>query len=164
MSDIIRVSNNSQNENGGRQSGRGFELEASWDVNKNFRVAGNLAYQRAIDDATQKDPGLTPRLHAYLRADWQPASGWRVNTQINHVADRQREPGDTRPNVKDYTTLDLTIGTNKKYAGWDWALIVRNLLNADVREPSPYSTPFINMPNDIPMGGRSVLLQFGYKL
>ncbi|MFZ6681588.1 TonB-dependent receptor plug domain-containing protein [Undibacterium sp. Tian12W] len=164
MSDIIRVSNNSQNENGGRQSGRGFELEASWDVNKNFRVAGNLAYQSAIDDVTQKDPGLTPRRHAYLRADWQPAAGWRVNTQINHVADRQREPGDTRPNVKDYTTLDVTIGTNKKYAGWDWALIVRNLLNADVREPSPYSTPFINMPNDIPMGGRSVFLQFGYKL
>ncbi|MFZ6746843.1 TonB-dependent receptor plug domain-containing protein [Undibacterium sp. JH2W] len=163
MTDIIRISNNFLNENGGSQSGRGFELEASWDVRKDLRLAGNFAYQRAVDDLTQKDPGLTPRHHAYLRADWQVAD-WRLNTQLNHVADRQREPGDTRPNVKDYTTLDLTLGSNKKYAGWDWLISVRNLLNADVREPSTYSTPFVSMPNDIPMGGRAMLVQLSYKL
>lgn len=164
MSDLIRVSNNFLNENGGSRTGRGFEMEASWEVSKNWRLAGNFAYQRAVDDITKKDPGMTPRRHVYLRADWQAPAGWRVNAQINHIGDRQREPADTREKLSDYTTLDLTLGSRKVHTGWEWALILRNVLNADVREPSAYSTPFINMPADIPLGGRSMFLQLSYKL
>jgi len=164
MTDIIRISNNFLHENGGSKSGRGFELEANWDVNKDISLAGNIAYQNTLDDMLQKDPGLAPRRHAYLRADWHAPTGWRVNAQVNHVGDRQREPSDSRPKIRDYTTLDLTIGSNNKYAGWDWTVSVRNLFNADVREPSPYSTPFVSLPNDIPMARRSVFVQFGYKL
>lgn len=164
ISDMVQESNNFLYINVGDRTGRGFEMEAKWDINKDWSLAGNYAYQRAVDGVTQQDPGLTPRRHAYLRADWQAPSEMRVNLQVNHVADRLRELNDTRPQVKDYTTLDLTIGSKRKNSGWDWALSVRNMFNADVREPSVFSTPFINMPNDIPMGGRSMFLQISHKL
>ncbi len=164
ISDMIVIINNFLYKNGGNSNGRGFELEASWDASRDWRLAGHYAYQRAQDETTQQDPGLTPRRHAYIRADWQAPAGLYVNLQLNHVADRVREPGDQRAPVADYTSLDVTLGSKKKYAGWEWAISVRNLLNADIREPSVYSSPFINMPNDIPLGGRSLFLQLSYKL
>jgi hypothetical protein len=41
---------------------------------------------------------------------------------------------------------------------------VRNLFNADAREPSPLGAPFVSVPNDFPLPGRSFYLQAEYKL
>jgi hypothetical protein len=45
-------------------------------------------------------------------------------------------------------------------------MLVSNLFNADVREPSPYDAgpghPFISLPNDFPQGGRTWTLQATY--
>lgn len=151
--------------NSGSQDGYGAEFEAVWDVNRRLRLTGNYAWQRSLDEATQQDAGHVPQNHIYARADWRVADAWQLSTQLNWVADRKRALGDTRPNVGDYTTLDLTVRTdnrNSKHKPWDFAASVRNLFNADVREPS--IAPGVAIPNDLPMAPRSVYLQVSYRM
>ncbi|HEU0203062.1 MAG TPA: hypothetical protein VFR86_21850, partial [Burkholderiaceae bacterium] len=71
--------------------------------------------------------------------------------------------GDTRPEVRDYTTVDLALRAEGQRRAWDVALIVRNLFNADAREPSPFGVPFVSIPNDLPLPGRAYYLQGGYR-
>jgi hypothetical protein len=40
---------------------------------------------------------MAPRHDLYARADWGLARGWLASAQLNHVAGRQRAPGDARP-------------------------------------------------------------------
>jgi iron complex outermembrane receptor protein len=115
-----------------------------------------------VDEATNQDAGYAPHHLVYARADWRFASGWFFSPQLNWVADRKRAAGDTRPQIPDYTTVDLTLRTNRGKDQWDFVAAVRNLLNADVREPSP--APGLAIPNDLPMAPRAFYLQAIYRM
>ena len=167
MKDILRYAPNADPttgataQNSGRQVGRGLEFEADWDVSRDLRLSANYAYQRSTDKALHQDVGIAPRRQYYLRGDWRLSSSWMLNAQLNRLEDRRREAGDTRPPVADYTTVDLTLRMPAGSKRWDLAFSVRNLFNADAREPSfaPGSIPY-----DFPLPGRSFQLQLGYKL
>ncbi|MCE4557599.1 TonB-dependent receptor plug domain-containing protein [Roseateles cellulosilyticus] len=164
MTDIIRAASigggTSEYTNAGTQRGHGFELELVADVARNLRLAGHYAYQRALDESTGRDAGYAPHKMAYVRADWHLDTGWAVSGQVKRVADRLRAAGDTRPTVPDYTTVDLTLRTALRATGWDLSVSVRNLFDADVREPSLPST---GVPYDLPMAGRSLDVQLAYR-
>jgi hypothetical protein len=83
-----------------------------WDATRSLRIAGNYAYQRSIDESTNKDAGFAPRHHLFARADWRFASGWLISPQVNWVADRKRAASDTRQPVSDYATLDIALRSN----------------------------------------------------
>ncbi len=167
MQDIIRAVPNpaptpgSTYQNQGRQNGRGMELELVWDAKRNLRFTGNYAYQRSIDEPTGQDSGYAPHHHLYARADWRIAPGWLLSPQVTWVADRRRSAGDNRPPVPDYTAFDLNLRTMRGKGQWDFSVAVRNLFNADVREPSP--APGL-IPNDLPMAPRAVYLQAIYRM
>ena len=145
--------------NVGSQDGSGGEVELVWDASRNF--SANYSYQRSTDRVTRQDAGYVPRHHLYARADWRIASGWMISPQINHVADRKRSAGDTRPPVPDYTTFDLALRTaNRGKSQWNFSASIRNLFNADVREPSTPGT----IPNDIPTAPRAFYLQAVYRM
>jgi len=154
-------------DNVGAQHGHGIELEAVWDASRSLRFAGHYAYQRSTDEGSGQDAGYAPHHHVFARADWTFASGWLLGGQINHVAGRKRAAGDLRPSsVPDYTTVDLTLRTGGGKHRWEFAASVRNLFNADVREPSlaePTFAPGMLIPNDLPMAPRSVYLQASYR-
>ncbi len=168
MRDVIRaVANATPNTgstyaNTGNQYGSGMELETVWDASRKVRLTGNYAYQKSIDEASGQDAGYAPHHHLYARADWRIAGDWLLSPQINRVADRRRAAGDTRPKVPDYTTIDVTARTTDAYSQWDFAASVRNLFNADVREPS--LAPGTAIPDDLPMAARSLWLQAVYKI
>ena len=153
-------------QNVGEQIGRGAELEASWDVAKTLRLSGNYAVQRSIDVATHQDAGNAPQHHVYARADWRFAPAWALNTQVNRIAGRQRAPGDTREDIADYTTVDLTLHRGSKQNQWNLAFSIRNLLDDEVKEPTsaPATGGPASIPNDLPMPGRWFLLQARYGL
>jgi len=161
MKDIIRLVGTTF-QNAGSQNGRGAELDAAWNVSRALRLTGSFAYQRSIDEATGADAGNAPRRHLYARADWHFSHGWLFSWQINHVADRRREAGDTRPHTPDYTLLDLTLRSSGSAKGWGFAVGVRNLFDANAREP--HSSVPVQIPNDLPLAGRSVYLQASYRL
>lgn len=163
MRDIIQVVGTTY-QNTGKQTGRGMEFDAAWDATRALRLSGNYSYQRSIDEATQKDAGLAPHHHAYLRADWRLAPGWAMNAQLNAVGERQRAPEDTRASLAGYTTADLTLRTDRGTKGWNFTAALRNLFDVDAREPSPFGTPFIAIPNDFPLPGRWFFLQATHTL
>lgn len=167
MQDVIRLVNNTAPalgatyQNIGNQRGSGMELEAAWDASRTLRFTGNYSYQQSIDKATGQDAGYAPHHHLYLRGDWRYPSGWFVSTQLNRVTDRMRPVGDVRPQVPNYTTVDMTVRSpTQSHLGFSAS--VRNLFNADVREPS--QSPGTAIPNDLPMAPRSLWLQATYKL
>lgn len=162
MKDIIRVSNSVWN-NTGAQHGHGFELETIWKVSRTLRVQGNYAWQRSTDEATDQDAGYAPHHHLSTRADWSVAGNWLLGGQLNYVADRKRAAGDTRPDIPDYTTVDLSLRTNSGGKGWEFSGAIKNLFSADAREPVP-QTPSLSIPNDLPLPRRSFYLQAIYRM
>ncbi|RJF97603.1 TonB-dependent receptor plug domain-containing protein [Noviherbaspirillum saxi] len=167
MDDIIRATPNpapvlgSTFNNAGGQHGRGMELEAVWDASRTVRLSGNYSYQRSIDETTGTDAGYAPHHHLYTRADWRLTTGWLASTQLNWVADRKRAAGDTRPPIADYKTVDLSLRTSRGKGQWEFGATVRNLFNADAREPSP--APGL-IPNDLPLAPRALYLQAAYSM
>lgn len=141
--------------NVGEQHGGGVELELEWNVKPGLGLTGNYAYQRAIDERTGQDPGFAPRHQLYVRGNWKFAPEWILNPQVNWVARRARAAGDVRPPVSDYKTVDLTLRRASKSTRWEFAASVRNLFNADAREPSPAGT----IPGDLPLAPRAVYFQ-----
>ncbi len=168
MSDIIRtVPNASANtgatyRNTGDQNGHGLEFESAVKLNKDVRLMGNYSWQRSKDKATGKDAGYAPHHHVYGRADWQFARDRLVSAQLNFVGGRQRAPGDARKPIADYTTVDLSLRSERGRGNWDLTATLRNMFDADVREPSP--APGLQLPNDLPMAPRALSLQASYQL
>lgn len=148
--------------NTGDQTGHGLELESSWTVNRDLRLLGNYAWQKSVDAATGRDAGYAPHHHLFGRADWQFAGAYLLSTQLNWVADRHRAAGDTRAPIADYKTVDLSLSTRHGREQWNFTATVRNLFNADVREPS--LAPGLALPHDLPMAPRALALQAVYKL
>jgi outer membrane receptor for ferrienterochelin and colicins len=156
MKDILRFVQDTSTgistaQNAGQQHGQGFEVELVWDANQSLRLSGNYAQQHSIDEATNQDAGNAPRHHVYARADWRFMPRWTLDTQLNYVADRKREPSDLRPPIADYHTVDITLRNQKRSNDWELAFSVRNLFDADAREPSP--SPGL-IPNDLPLARR----------
>ncbi|WP_377705090.1 TonB-dependent receptor plug domain-containing protein [Pseudoduganella sp. UC29_71] len=167
MQDIIRGVPNAQAgtgatfQNTGNQHGKGLELEAVWEAARTVQVAGSYAWQRSIDDASGQDAGYAPRHHLNGRLDWRVPGWGMLSAQFNRVADRRRAPGDTRPKVPDYTTVDLAFSTGRLLRHCEFSLALRNLFNADVREPSLAPGA---IPNDLPMAPRAVQVRAAFTL
>lgn len=147
--------------NTGNQHGSGMELELIWDASRSLRLTGNYSYQRSIDETSNQDAGYAPHHLVYGRADWRLNGNWLLSSQLNWVADRRRAAGDLRPAIPDYKTVDVTMRTVSGKNQWDFAASVLNVFNATVLEPS--LAPGTAIPGDLPMAGRSLYLQAGYR-
>ncbi len=153
-------------QNTGSLTGNGMELESSWTVSKTLRVSGNYSLQFTQDGANQHDAGNAPHHQIYARADWRMLPTWSLHTQVNWISDQTRVYADTRSSLPGYNTVDVTLRSERDTKGWGLAVSIRNLLDATVREPSNYDAtparPFISLPYDIPMPGRSYYVQGTY--
>ena len=74
---------------------------------------------------------------------------------------RERSAGDSRPAIADYTVVNLALRRKNIVDNFDVGLVVRNALDAEVREPSP-APGFIR--NDSPMPGRSMYVELRYAM
>lgn len=159
-------------QNTGQLHGNGLELEAVWDASRNVRLSTNYSMQQSIDETTNTDAGYAPHHHVFAKADWRFANNWMFSPQLDWVADRRRIKGDTRPQIPDYTTVDVTVRNTRNKGKWDFAASLRNLFNATVLEPTLYlappgsllSYPTSAIPNDLPTTTRSLWLQATYKM
>jgi iron complex outermembrane receptor protein len=143
-------------QNSGDQTGRGLELETTLDVTNNVRLTGSYSLQHSVDEATGKDAGMAPHRRLFGRADWRFAPLWQLGTTVNNVADRAREPGDTRPQVPNYTTVNLTLRREKIVDGLDVNAMVTNLFNQSAWEPTFKAA---GMYSDLPLPGRAFYIQ-----
>ena len=162
--DILRPDSSNTVQNAGSQHGDGFETELVWDASASLRLSGNYAHQHSIDETTGLNAGNAPENHVYARADWRFMPRWTLDGQLNYVAGRKRAPGDTRPDIADYHTVDLNLRSQNRSGDWGFSFKVINLFNADAREPSPYGTPFVPIPNDLPLAGRAWHVELTHQL
>lgn len=139
------------------QEGRGVELEAAWQVTDSFQLRGNVAYQQSEDRDTGARVPDAPRWQTYLNADWNFQPHWFLDGQWFWIADRPRAGGDPRPDVDDYSLVNLTLRRTDIADNWDVALLAKNLLDQDIYEPTDS-----RIPGDYPMEGRSLFAEVRY--
>lgn len=164
MRDIIRFVSSAGSataQNTGDQTGRGLEWEGSWEATRTLRLSGSYSLQHSVDEATDQDAGLSPRQRLFAQADWRCIPLWQLGTTLNHVADRHRQPGDARPGIADYTTVDVVVRREKLFGHGEVRVLVQNLFDEDAREPSLAPG---NIPFDLPLPGRAFYVQFQYDL
>lgn len=156
MQDIIRFTPVAMN--AGDQAGYGLELEFDWQLTRDTSISGNYALQRSEDEATDDDAGHAPQQQIYLRADHTMSDNWNVSSQLNYVMDRKRVSGDTRKDVDDYATWDVSLKRAMWFGGFDVAVTLHNLTDEEVLEPSLYDplTGTVAIPGDLPQAGRSI--------
>lgn len=138
-------------QNIGKQTGYGLELEAAWKLTDNFKLIGNYAFQHSVNQVTDETAPYAPHHQIYLRGTWEFLPGWYLNPQLNWIIDRSRAADDSRPEIDDYSIVDLTLRRKARNDPWEIAFSVRNLFDTDAREPS--LSPLI--PHDLPLAGRS---------
>lgn len=158
MDNIIHFTPKATNQGG--QTGKGFEFELDWKLNPSTHVMGNFAYQRAKDEQTNTPSANTPQQQLYLRIERQLAPKWQVSGQLNSVMNRKRAAGDSRSEIADYTTLDVTLKGRELFPGVTLTASVFNLTDADAREPGLYDAlaDTVAIPNDLPLAGRSIMV------
>ncbi|CAB1367809.1 TonB-dependent receptor plug domain-containing protein [Denitratisoma oestradiolicum] len=166
--DIIRFVPNavpttgSTAQNSGKQHGQGMELEATWDLSRDLRLTGSVSAQHSVDETSGLDAGLAPHRRYFGQATWRPLPMWTLDASLNHVADRKRQPGDSRGQIDDYTSVNLALRRERMFGNWEFRGTVTNLFDADVREPS--LAPATNLPFDLPMPGRGWYVQLVHSL
>jgi iron complex outermembrane receptor protein len=166
MSDILRLTPNVAAGTGQLyantpgQHGRGAELEGQWELSRQLSLTGGMSWQRSTDDRAAVDAGYAPHRKLYARAEWRIDRDWMLAPQLHHVGGRARPPGDLRKPIGDYTALDLALRYGAGKGPWRVSASIHNLTDADIREPS--QAPGLNIPNDLPQGGRTFSLQAEY--
>ncbi len=154
-----------QFENASTWKGQGGEFEARWKISPKASVLFNYSYQDSEDDT-----GITlsnaSQQAAYLRGDYVLNPRWHTNVQVNWNNGWARSANDPRSNLKGYTTLDMTLRREEIRAGdVGFAISIRNVLDADVRYPSPGpdTNGLLNVPHDLPGAGRSYFAELRYQ-
>lgn len=136
-------------QNSNRQEGYGSELEWNWQINEQFNLAGNYAWQHAYTNSTLHKLAGVPEHHVYVAGIWKFLPQWQIQTQLNWIANRGRDFNDTRP-LHDYQTVDFTLRGKKLFGQVNVAAVLKNALDTRYTELGS-----IQSPVNIPMPGRS---------
>ncbi len=146
-------------QNSGGQTGQGFEFETTFDATSNLRLSGNISIQHSKDQTTGMDAGMAPHRQLFAQMDWRFVPKWHLGVILNNISGRMREPGDVRPLIPDYTTVNLNLRREIFAGGWESNAIVTNLFNRDRREPTFKAA---KMFSDLPLAGRAFYIQLQY--
>lgn len=153
-----------QAQNAGSQKGRGFVIEGGWQLGEKFALTGSYSFQKATDQDDHKVANV-PKQDVHLRGDWKFLPNWHLNTQLSWISGRERAYNDPRSPVDDYVNVDLALHYKQSKSPWSVSLAVRNLFDADIREPTPGpdETGMIKIPYDLPMAGINYFVEFQYR-
>jgi iron complex outermembrane receptor protein len=152
--------------NAGRQVGQGVELGLLFAPAGPLRIQAHGSYQDTRNPDTGAPIGEAPRGRAFLRVDWNPISLWQGDLQVTRVGPRPRPLSDPRADLRGFTTVDAALRRERFLGRFTLSLILRNAFDADVREPSQAPNPgaaFVDIPNDLPQAGRSVLVELAWR-
>jgi len=145
-------------ENIGEQKGQGGELWLKWKSEKNITLDFSYSFLTA-ENKDGVDIADIPNNMAYLSVNWLMSDDWRWNISGKWVADRKRLATDTRSKIDDYYLVTSKIEHRGLVKNLTLALSFNNLFDEKAREPSNGV-----IPDDYPLAGRQVLLEFTYNL
>jgi len=131
----------------------------NWKPSQQLHFNASYSKQTATDTENNSKIPDAPGQQVKANVNWVPRPQWALNGQLNWVGDRARVAGDLRSAIADYTLLNVTLHRKNILPELDLSLAVRNLANADAREPSSGS-----IPDDYPLEARSVWLGLTYSI
>lgn len=148
--------------NDGERDGVGLEFELAWQFIDNIKLSTNYAYVDTEDKKNNGDKvGIAPHQQFFINLHWDINNKFIFYSQLNHVMERERESGDNRANIDDNTLVDITLQyTINQHIETRFA--VKNVFNDNAKEPSIWSNPAPNIPNDLPLAGRDIRIEFKY--
>jgi len=138
--------------NFGNQDGYGGELEWDWQLNQQWNLRGNYAWQYSRSDITNQRVAGVPEHQVYFAAGWQFLPGWQLQSQLSWIGSRT-SPYNNQP-LQDYETVDLTLSGKKLFGHINFAASLRNLFGVRGREPAVRQ-----LPENLPLPGRSFYLE-----
>jgi len=150
-------SSTAQNSHG--QKGHGLEFETRWKISKAVRLNTNFAWQHSEDKVTGADIADAPAKQLYVAVFWQMNTDWDLGGQAKWIAGRRRAGTDSRPEISNYTVVNMVLRYKKRNTHWELSAYVKNLFDEDAREPSNGL-----IADDYPLEGRSAYLEVRYNL
>ncbi|RDH85668.1 MAG: TonB-dependent receptor [endosymbiont of Galathealinum brachiosum] len=147
-------------ENANSLEGKGFELDADWKINKQWRLLGNFAYQSTKDDVTDVQGAFTPQRQLYVDLRWKFLSDWELSSQLNWVGDRERELTDVRESIDDYTLVNLTLRRRNIADNIEAAITINNVFDEDASEPTSENT----ISDDFPLNEQRIYFELSYHI
>lgn len=151
-------------QNAGEQKADGIEAEYHYKGDA-FDLHVNYSYHSAEDKKTNADIAQAPQQLFYINALWTISDQFSLDAKSAWVGSRKRAPGDERPELSDYATVDLALNW-RVWLGdnWNVKLIGKNIFDKKAYEPSHPLVPHVLGPmSDLPIEGRSVALQVSNK-
>lgn len=154
--DLVQNSNNTSAsfQNNGDQTGVGTELEANWQVNEQWRLMGNYAWQHTqVDHHNVSQVAGVPEHHVYFATAWQFMPKWQLQPQINWIGSRIN-PIASNGTLDDYETIDFTLRGKKLFGHLNVTASLRNAFDV-----TPYEPSAVEIGGNFPMPGRSFYLE-----
>lgn len=167
-SDIIQYvpdvgQSSSTAQNFGKQAGHGVELEINWQISKTVKLASNATWSKATNDQIDQNVAFVPSSQFYLQLDWKVSDEIHTNIKSNWVKGRERQNADLRSDINDYVITDATMRWQPSDIPFTFAFMIRNLFDYDAREPSLNNGATVNLPNDLPLTGRTIYGELRYQ-
>ena len=152
--------------NFGERTGYGTELETEWKTTEDLTLRGNYSFVMSEDTDTNSNSGYSPKHQIYLSGDWDLITDWSLHTELNWIIHREREFGDPRNEIDDYKVVNLSLRRKNIAKNLSAALLVRNIFDENVYDPSPYNSNVPSgsfIPGDYPMDGRSIMGEIRFR-
>lgn len=150
-------------QNTGENDGYGFELEALWYPIENLALKANYSYQNSESKVTKRTTPYAPQDQLYLEANYAVSENLNLNINANHVADRKRDLLDPREQIDDYTMVNMAMNWQTGIPGVETQITLRNLFDEDAREPTRNSGKNVNLPYDLPLTDRQLMVELTYQ-
>ena len=147
----------------------GSEIEYNQTFGDIIKMNTNLSFFQTLDKETDEKLPQVANILGNVGIMIQPYPNWNVSFRYQYVGNRSREFLDTRKHLDGYHTTDITFSIhNIGFPGLVFKCGVKNLLNADVRYPSPLDADFLgnpipSYPEDFPRPGINGWAQISFE-
>ncbi len=148
-------------QNIGEQQAYGFEVEFEWAPVTSLALSGNYSWLHG-EDGNKLETSYVPEQQLYLQAYYELNDELNFGIKSNWVMDRVRAADDLRTPIDDYNLTDLSFTWQPESLGFSMSLLVKNIFDSDAREPTINNGSLVNVPFDLPMPGRTTLVQLTY--
>jgi iron complex outermembrane receptor protein len=149
-------------QNIGEQQAYGFEVEFDYSPINSLNLSGNYSWLNA-EDGNNNAVSSIPEQQIYLRVSYQINENFKVSAKSNWVMNRVRAHDDLRADIDDYTITDFSLTWQPQASDISLSWIVKNVFDSDAREPTTNKGAVVNVPNDLPLPGRTIYGEFRYQ-
>lgn len=148
---------------------KGVEGELEQRLGPLLKCDANLSYVTSEDRISPQLNARGANWLANLSTIWQPKSNCTLTAHCRYVGPREREPLDSRGDMREYYTVDITSTIfNCWLKGITLGAGIKNVFDEDVRYPAPLerygagANPYPSYPEDFPRTGRQWWLKLSY--